>query len=106
MEAGNCPCIKLVKVLLKKLQNDLFKVIIRALDNCLHTTETEMSSNFFEYCKHNPVKEYLMPHIQMVEYPLNTNKNAPVTSVGPTFHMSIKGEEADNSSDGKCVNHE
>ena len=35
MEAGNCPCIKLVKVLLKKLQNDLFKVIIRALDNCL-----------------------------------------------------------------------
>ena len=37
MEAGNCPCIKLVKVLLKKLQNDLFKVIIRALDNCLQT---------------------------------------------------------------------
>ena len=27
MEAGNCPCIKLVKVLLKKLQNDLFKVL-------------------------------------------------------------------------------
>lgn len=72
----------------------------------LYTTETEMSSNFFDYCKHNPVKEYLMPHIQMVEYPLNTNKNAPVTSVGPTFHMSIKGEEADNSSDGKCVDHE
>ena len=38
MEAGNCPCIKLVKVLLKKLQNDLFKVIIRALDNCLLTS--------------------------------------------------------------------
>ena len=27
MEAGNCTCIKLVKVLLKKLQNDLFKVL-------------------------------------------------------------------------------
>lgn len=27
MEAGNCPCIKLVKVLLKKIQNDLFKVL-------------------------------------------------------------------------------
>ena len=39
MEAGNCTCIKLVKVLLEKLQNDLFKVIIRALDNCLLQVE-------------------------------------------------------------------
>lgn len=38
MEAGNCPCIKLVKVLLKKLQNDLFKVLyvpwITAYESC------------------------------------------------------------------------
>lgn len=51
----------------------------------LYHTEAEMSANFGDYCMHNPVKDYMMKHIQMKEYPLNANKQAPVVAVGPMY---------------------
>lgn len=55
--------------------------------------EDEMSANFSDYIRHNPIKEMYLEHISMHEYPLTLSKEYPAMAIGPVYASSAECTE-------------